>query len=155
MYLTWLIQLADLPHSSAPPRWAVCMRTIRRWTTRMKLVKELDKIAAKKCTSAQLALGWVRSLSKKEEMPEIIPIPGATTTVDRVKENAVEVELTEGDMREIDRYHSLGMKFVNGWSLLASLSQSNVLPIGGKLKSTQSKWMLSLTFVFVSKHQCT
>ena len=57
-------------------------------------------------------------------MPEIIPIPGATT-VDRVKENAVEVELTEEDMREIDsilancevigdRYHSLGMKFVNG-----------------------------------------
>jgi pyridoxine 4-dehydrogenase len=91
----------------------------------MKLIKELDKIAAKKkCTSAQPALGWVRSLSEKEGMPEIIPIPGATT-VDRVKENAVEVELTEEDMREIDsilancevigdRYHSLGMKFVNG-----------------------------------------
>ena len=91
----------------------------------MKLVRELEKIAEKKkCTPAQLALGWVRSLSKREGMPEIIPIPGATT-VQRVLENSVEVELTQGEMDEIDsvlanrevigdRYHSFGMKHVNG-----------------------------------------
>ena len=91
----------------------------------MKLVKQLEKIAnKKKCTPAQLALGWLRSLSRQKGMPEIIPIPGATT-VDRVKENAVEVELTEEEMKEIDsilascevlgdRYHSFGMKLANG-----------------------------------------
>jgi pyridoxine 4-dehydrogenase len=91
----------------------------------MKLVRELEKIAKKKkCTPAQLALGWVRSLSKREGMPEIIPIPGATT-VECVLENSVEVELTDEEMDEIDlvlancevigdRYHSFGMKFVNG-----------------------------------------
>lgn len=91
----------------------------------LKLVKEVEKIAEKKnCTPAQLAVGWVRSLSKREGMPEIIPIPGATT-VERVKENSVEIELTEEEMRDIDsilatcevtgdRYHSEAMKFVNG-----------------------------------------
>jgi pyridoxine 4-dehydrogenase len=91
----------------------------------MKLVWELEKIAKKKkCTPAQLALGWVRSLSKREGMPEIIPIPGATT-VEHVLENSVEVKLTQGEMDEIDsvlancevigdRYHSFGMKHVNG-----------------------------------------
>ena len=68
----------------------------------MTLVKELEKIAAKKgCTSAQLALGWLLSLSEKSGMPKIIPIPGATT-VERVKENASAVRLTDVEMKEID-----------------------------------------------------
>lgn len=91
----------------------------------MKLVKELETIAVKKsCTSAQLALGWLLTLSKKPGVPTIIPIPGATT-VDRVKENAIAVELSAEEMREIeeildksevagDRYHSFGMKLANG-----------------------------------------
>lgn len=91
----------------------------------LKLVKELEKIAKKRdCTPAQLSLGWLRTLSKREGMPEIIPIPGATT-VDRVLENSVELELTEEEMKEIesilasfevigDRYHAAGMKYVNG-----------------------------------------
>lgn len=93
----------------------------------MKLVKKLETLAQKKkCTSAQLALAWVVSLSKKKGMPTIIPIPGATT-VDRVIENgkASEVELNEEEMMEIDqilatcevagdRYHPAGMKLING-----------------------------------------
>lgn len=91
----------------------------------LKLVKELEKIAVKKsCTSAQLALGWLVTLSKQPGIPTIIPIPGATT-VDRVKENATVVELTAEEMKGIeeilakteivgDRYHSLGMKLANG-----------------------------------------
>ena len=86
----------------------------------IKLVKELEQIAKKKnCTTAQLALGWLISLSKLPGMPEIIPIPGATTA-ERVKENAGAVELTDEEMREIkkildscevigDRYHAMGM----------------------------------------------
>lgn len=91
----------------------------------MKLVKRLEAIAKKKnCTPAQLALNWVLNISKKPGMPEIIPIPGATT-VERVKENLVEVELTAEELAEIDeilatceiigdRYHASGMKLVNG-----------------------------------------
>lgn len=93
----------------------------------MKLVKKLETMSQKKkCTSAQLSLAWVVSLSKKKGMPTIIPIPGATT-VDRVIENgkASDVELNEEEMAEIDqmlatcevagdRYHPAGMKSING-----------------------------------------
>ena len=91
----------------------------------LKLVKELEKIAVKKsCTPAQLALGWVVALSDQPGMPTIIPIPGASTA-DRVKENTRVVELSAEEMKEIDeilcraeivgdRYHSFGMKLVNG-----------------------------------------
>ena len=91
----------------------------------LKLAKELENIAEKKdCTPAQLALAWVRSLSKKKGMPTIIPIPGSTTAA-RVKENAVEVELTEADLTDInttlanckvagDRYQPEFMKLADG-----------------------------------------
>ncbi|KAK4695703.1 pyridoxine 4-dehydrogenase, partial [Lecanoromycetidae sp. Uapishka_2] len=91
----------------------------------IKLVEELEKFAQKrKCKPSQLALGWLLSLSKQEGMPEIIPIPGATT-VERVKENSVVVMLSDEEMKEIDeilgscdvigdRYHAEGMKHVNG-----------------------------------------
>ena len=93
----------------------------------MILVKKLENLAQKKnCTSAQLALAWLLSLSKKNGMPKIIPIPGATT-VDHAIENgkAGEVELNEEEMAEIDqvlatcevagdRYHPVGMKSING-----------------------------------------
>ena len=93
-------------------------------STNLKLAKELEKMANRKlCTPAQLALAWLRNLSNKEGMPRIIPIPGATTP-DRVKENAVEVELTGEEMNEIngmlasckvvgDRYHPVGMTMTN------------------------------------------
>ena len=97
----------------------------KNFEVNMKLVKELEKVAEKRnCTLAQLSLGWLRSLSKREGMPEIIPIPG-TTTVERVEENAIEVELSEKEMDEMDgilarcevagdRYHAVGMRMVNG-----------------------------------------
>ena len=91
----------------------------------LKLVKELQKLAAKKsCTPAQLAIGWLLTLSKQPGMPAIIPIPGASTA-DRVMENSTVFELSSGEMKEIegilgkteirgDRYHSFGMKLING-----------------------------------------
>jgi len=63
------------------------------------LVAVVKNIAAQKqATPAQIALAWV--LAQK---PWIVPIPG-TTKLHRLDENlgAVEVELTESDLREID-----------------------------------------------------
>lgn len=68
----------------------------------LKLVKQIQDLAAKKnVTPAQLAISWTVALSKKPGMPEIIPIPGATTAA-RVNENAKLVELTEEELAEID-----------------------------------------------------
>jgi len=45
----------------------------------LKLVQEVDKLAAKKgCTTGQIALGWLVGLSKRPDMPTIIPIPGTS-----------------------------------------------------------------------------
>jgi aryl-alcohol dehydrogenase-like predicted oxidoreductase len=63
------------------------------------LVDLLVKIAQrKKATPAQIALAWL--LAQK---PWIVPIPG-TTKLNRLEENigAVAVELTSGDLREIE-----------------------------------------------------
>jgi aryl-alcohol dehydrogenase-like predicted oxidoreductase len=63
------------------------------------LVDLLARIAGrKKATPAQIALAWL--LAQK---PWIVPIPG-TTKLHRLEENtdAVEIELTDDDLREID-----------------------------------------------------
>jgi aryl-alcohol dehydrogenase-like predicted oxidoreductase len=63
------------------------------------LVDLLGRVAArKKATPAQVALAWL--LAQK---PWIVPIPG-TTKLARLEENirAVEIDLTAGDLREID-----------------------------------------------------
>jgi aryl-alcohol dehydrogenase-like predicted oxidoreductase len=64
------------------------------------LVDLLGEIAKrKKATPAQIALAWL--LAQK---PWIVPIPG-TTKLQRLEENigAVEIELTQDDLREIER----------------------------------------------------
>jgi aryl-alcohol dehydrogenase-like predicted oxidoreductase len=63
------------------------------------LIDLLAQIAArKKATPAQIALAWL--LAQK---PWIVPIPG-TTKLHRLDENigALSVELSPGDLREID-----------------------------------------------------
>ncbi|OAA56562.1 aldo/keto reductase [Niveomyces insectorum RCEF 264] len=69
----------------------------------LKLVAEVQKLAAAKgCTPAQLAINWVRCLSRRPGMPKtIIPIPGATTA-ERVRENAKVIDLTDAEMDAID-----------------------------------------------------
>ncbi|KAI9050725.1 hypothetical protein LZ554_004845 [Drepanopeziza brunnea f. sp. 'monogermtubi'] len=68
----------------------------------LDLVKELQVIAERKgVTPAQLALAWLRSISKKDGKPEIIPIPGATTEA-RVLENSKDVTLSAGELNAID-----------------------------------------------------
>lgn len=64
--------------------------------------QEVQKVAkAKGCTPAQVALAWVRSYSGKEGFGTIIPIPGSTTK-ERTIENAVDVTLSDEELKEID-----------------------------------------------------
>lgn len=68
----------------------------------LELVANLQKVAEKKgCSPAQLALAWVKQLSGNPGLPQIIPIPGATTEK-RIVENMQAVELTEAELEEID-----------------------------------------------------
>ncbi|MBE3040982.1 aldo/keto reductase [Candidatus Bathyarchaeota archaeon] len=68
----------------------------------LELVRQLEALAEKKgCRPSQLAIGWVLGVARRPGMPDIIPIPGATTA-ERVRENAAVVELTDGEMAEID-----------------------------------------------------
>ena len=68
----------------------------------MKLTEEVEKLADRKgVTKAQVAIGWVRTLSGRNGLPVIIPIPGATTE-ERVLENGRDTILTDGEMKEID-----------------------------------------------------
>lgn len=68
----------------------------------LKLVEEIEGIAKRKgVTAGQVGLAWVKRMGEREGMPRVLPIPGSTNA-GRVKENAVEVELSEMDMQEID-----------------------------------------------------
>ena len=87
----------------------------------LDLVARVGAIARrKKCTPSQLAIAWV--LAQGED---IVPIPG-TKQRKYLEENlrAIEVELTPGDLEEIDevapkgaaagaRYHEAGMKTID------------------------------------------
>jgi pyridoxine 4-dehydrogenase len=68
----------------------------------IQLVSKLEAISKRKnCTMAQMAMAWVKHLNGKPGMPEIIPIPGATTEA-RVNENFTDVALTDEESKEID-----------------------------------------------------
>lgn len=68
----------------------------------MQLVEHVEKLASTKgCTPAQVAINWTRALSRRPGMPQIIPIPGATTLA-RVEENSKVVDLTEEEMAQLD-----------------------------------------------------
>ncbi|KAK2042953.1 aldo/keto reductase [Colletotrichum somersetense] len=84
----------------------------------IKLVEQVEELARKKgVTPAQLAIGWTMALSRRPGMPEIIPIPGATTA-ERVNENAKLVELTDEEMGEIDatlaKFEVVGGRYPDG-----------------------------------------
>lgn len=69
----------------------------------LELVKDLQEIAKEKgCTSAQLAIAWVKQQSKKDGNPVIIPIPGATT-VPRVQENSTDIQLDSAELAKISK----------------------------------------------------
>ncbi|KAF1979766.1 Aldo/keto reductase [Bimuria novae-zelandiae CBS 107.79] len=68
----------------------------------IQLVEQARGLADKKgCTPAQFAINWVRSLSSKPGMPEIIPLPGSTKA-SRVEENATVCDLTPDELAAVD-----------------------------------------------------
>ena len=86
----------------------------------MRCTDEVEKLAQRKgCTKGQVAISWVRQLSGRRmrdgtRLGEIFPIPGATTE-ERVRENAVLVELTEEEMEEMEeivgKYRTEGARY--------------------------------------------
>ncbi|KAI1137871.1 putative aldo/keto reductase [Hypoxylon sp. FL0543] len=69
-----------------------------------QLASQVEAMAKKKgVTPAQLAINWTKRIStwRKGAPKTIIPIPGATTAA-RIDENAVEVDITDEEMAEID-----------------------------------------------------
>ncbi|KAG4032480.1 hypothetical protein MFRU_007g03810 [Monilinia fructicola] len=67
-----------------------------------KLLDAVTRLGKEKnSTLAQIAINWIKAISKKNGNPEIIPIPGATK-VDRILENTKEVSLSDNDLAEID-----------------------------------------------------
>ena len=66
----------------------------------VKLVNAVEKLAKQKqCTTAQLALSWLKSHTQKGG-PVVVPIAGARSE-ERVQENAKTIELTDNDLEEI------------------------------------------------------
>ena len=71
----------------------------------LELVERVDELAAEKDVSpGQLALAWVLA-----QGDDLVPIPG-TTRVQHLEENvaAVELELTDDDLRELDSVFPMG-----------------------------------------------
>jgi pyridoxine 4-dehydrogenase len=89
--------LAEDDHRRHLPRFSE-----ENFPKNVELIHQLEQLAKRKgCTPGQIGVAWVRAQSERDGNPVIIPIPGATT-VERVKENLVDVELSENDVKEID-----------------------------------------------------
>ena len=70
----------------------------------LRLVDALKDIASKKgFTAAQLAISWVRHLSKKDGGPELLAIPGIPAAEARIKENMMDIPLNNEDVAEIEK----------------------------------------------------
>ncbi|KAI1760501.1 putative aldo/keto reductase [Hypoxylon sp. FL1150] len=70
----------------------------------IQLAQQVQTLAKRKgVTAPQLAISWTKRVSswRKGAPKTIIPIPGATTEA-RVNENAVDVDITDEEMAEID-----------------------------------------------------
>jgi pyridoxine 4-dehydrogenase len=68
----------------------------------LRLTKEVEKLAKRKgCTTPQIAITWVRRLSRRNGLGVIIPIPGAERE-EWVVENCKDVKLSEEEMQELD-----------------------------------------------------
>lgn len=89
--------LAEDDHRRHLPRFSE-----ENFPKNLDLIHQLEKLAKRKgCTPGQIGIAWVKAQSERDGNPVIIPIPGATT-VERVKENLVDVDLSENDLKEID-----------------------------------------------------
>lgn len=101
---------ADIGHHKHFPRFQG-----ENFQKNLELVYELLKLAEKRgCTAPQLALSWVKALSKQPGMPAIIPVFGARSE-GRVAENCADIHLMEDDLNEISavlaRFPVMGGRF--------------------------------------------
>ena len=81
----------------------------------LRLTEQVDTLAKKKgCTTPQLALAWIRSLSGRNGFGVIVPVPGAEKE-EWVIENCTEISLTEEEMMALDnivRHHPInGLRY--------------------------------------------
>jgi pyridoxine 4-dehydrogenase len=91
----------------------------------IKLVEEIEGLAKRKgVTPAQVGIAWLTALSGRKGNPVIIPIPGASSE-GRVKENSMQVQLTDAELDEIEgilkgfvpqggRYHDSHSRYLEG-----------------------------------------
>lgn len=92
----------DLPKDSLLLQFNFPRFDKENYEKNMELVTKVEEVAARKgCTPAQLAINWTRALSRRPGMPNIIPIPGASTA-ERAQENSTVIEITDEEMAEID-----------------------------------------------------
>jgi pyridoxine 4-dehydrogenase len=109
--------LSDLPEND--PRRHYPRFQPDTFPINVQLVDKVRNLADKKnCTPAQLAINWLRCLSQRPGMPTIIPLPGSTKE-ERVRENAVVVNLTDEEMDAIDailaEFEVAGGRYPSGW----------------------------------------
>ena len=68
----------------------------------VELVEKTEQVAKKHgYTLPQVAIGWVSSISHRNGLPAIIPIPGATSLA-RTEENTKVVKLSEAELKDLD-----------------------------------------------------
>ena len=81
----------------------------------MELAREVERIARRKgCSISQIALAWVIHHSGRSGFPEIVTIPGATTS-SRVEENMKSVTLSDAEFEELNnatrRFEIVGTRY--------------------------------------------
>ena len=88
----------------------------------VKLVDAVEKLAKEKqCTTAQLALSWLKSHTQKGG-PVVVPVAGARSE-ERVLENARTIELTDNDLEEITNI--LNSFPIKGYRTMPQLAERN------------------------------
>lgn len=84
-------------HHQTFPRWQG-----ENFQKNLKFVQELEKLASKKgCTTAQLALSWLKRGNGKTGSAWIVPIFGARSE-QRINENCTDIVFSDGELKEID-----------------------------------------------------
>ena len=87
-----------------------------------QLGAEVQKLAKTKgCTSAQLALAWIRTLSGRDGLHTIIPIPGSTTEARAIENSkSKDVTLSEVEMHQLkdimNRTEVAGARYPAMWA---------------------------------------
>ena len=97
-----ILAAQDIPESSMLRRLDKLSES--NLETNLRLIRALHQLSAsyKPATLPQLAISWVRHLSRKSGLPVMIPVAGSSRA-ENVRANAVHISLTEDDMDKIDQ----------------------------------------------------